>query len=269
MVLTPTATPEQTAPVVTVEERFAVLEERLNLLKAQVRQAQQLASLGTVATTIAHEFSNMLSPVMAYAQVALQDDDPSLSKKALELAVKNIRVLSAMSERILHISAPKAASMEAVSVREVVEDGAASLCRDFSKDGITFSNDVPEDLNVIADPLHLQQVFFNLLLNARQALAAKRGGRVTVSTRREGEMVSIQIKDTGEGIPPDRINSIFDALNTSKSPGLSGKERCGGLGLALCRDLVEECGGTIGVESEAGAGTTFTLRLRVQHPASS
>ncbi len=243
------------------EVQLAKLEEQLGLLKAQVRQAQQLASLGTAATTIAHEVNNLLTPIQSYAQAALNGNDDSLRVKALEVTLKGVKMLVGMADRVLAISAAKPAAREAVSVRTTAQEASASLCRDLQKDGIVFVVEADDALEVWADPLQLQQVFFNLFLNARGAMVAAHGGRLVVRGRREGDRVVIDVSDTGPGIAADLVDHIFDPLQSSKSKDPKRVQRCCGLGLALCRDLIEENAGTITVSSEPGAGTTFTIAL--------
>jgi signal transduction histidine kinase len=135
------------------------------------------------------------------------------------------------------------------------------LCRDLAKDGIRFSIDVDEALTVWADSLQVRQVLFNLFLNAREAMAKSHSGRLTVSAARQEEQVIIEVRNTGEPIPPDLLPHIFDLFRTSKPVTRQGRRRCGGLGLALCRDLVEENNGTIGVTSGPDMATTFTIVL--------
>lgn len=251
----------------TVETQLNQLEVQLDRLRVQVRQAQQLASLGTAAAMIAHEFSNLLTPIRGYAQKALDEEDQELQRKALTVTVQNANMLTRMADRVLEISAAKPVRREAVSVRGVVEDAAASMCRDVSKDGIRFSVDLDDSLTVWGDRLQLQQVFFNLFINAHKAMAPSRHGRLAVTGRREGDRVLVNVKDSGPGIPPELLPHIFDPLQTSKPMSSDGQQRCAGLGLALCRDLVEENGGVIRVTSEQGVGTTFTIRLPAAGPA--
>lgn len=255
---TPTASLDSTS---TIETQLARLQTQFDLLKAQVRQAQQLASLGTAATTISHEVNNWLTPILSYAQAALAANDFELQRKALTITVKNVEILVAMSDRVLKISAAKPLKPELVSVRATAQDAAASLCRDLSKDGIRLAIDVEESITVWADALQLKQVFFNLFLNAREAMAPAHSGSLTVSAESEGQQVLIAVRNTGEAIPPDRLPHVFDVLHSSKAMERGASNRCTGLGLALCRDLIEENGGTISVTSEPGAGTTFTLVL--------
>ena len=247
-----------------LEDRLTGVQDQLDRLKAQVRQAQQLAHLGTIAATIAHEVNNLLTPIRSYAQAALDSNDPSLREKALTVTLKNVDMLVAMTGRVLEVSAAKAWDRRSVSVRKTAEDAVASLCRDLSKDGIRLRMDVDESLYAFVDPLQLQQVFFNLFLNARNAMASSRDGRLVVAGRRDGDRVVVDVSDTGPGIPAEIIEHIFDALETTKVADQDGKQRCAGLGLALCRDLIEENGGQITVASRLAEGTTFTLHLPVK-----
>lgn len=244
-----------------LEDRLNGVQDQLDRLKAQVRQAQQLAHLGTVAATIAHEVNNLLTPIRSYAQAALDSNDPSLREKALTVTLKNVDMLVAMTGRVLEVSAAAARDRRSVSVRKTAEDAVASLCRDLSKDGIRFRLDVDASLKAFVDPLQLQQVFFNLFLNARNAMAPSRDGRLVVAGRRDGDRVVVDVSDSGPGIAPGIIEHIFDALETTKVADQDGKTRCAGLGLALCRDLIEENGGQITVASRPAEGTTFSLHL--------
>lgn len=252
------AAPESDA---SAAEQLGNLQAQLDLLKAQVRQAQQLNSLGAAAAMIAHEVSNLLTPILAYAQAALAADDVQLQRKALTVTLNNVRMLVAMSDRVLEISAAKPAKRESVSVRGAIEDAVASLCRDVSKDGIRLSIDAEESVTVWADRLQLQQVLFNLLLNAREAMAPSHGGALKVSAASQQGRVVIEVTNTIGAIPPELLPHIFDPFQTSKSTGHDDRTRCTGLGLALCRDLIEENDGTISVTSDREAGTTFVITL--------
>lgn len=259
------------APTASVEMRLGQLQEQFDLLKMQVRQAQQLASLGTATATIAHEFSNLLTPVLNYCRAAIDSEDTDFKQKALKVTLKNVEILASMSERLLELNAAKPPKREPIRLREVIDDAVAALCRDLSKDGIDYTVSVDDALHVTADRLQLQQVLFNLLLNAREAMAPAHGGRLTVSATIDGDRVSIELRNTGDPIPPDLLPHVFEPLQSSKLPATDRRQRCRGLGLALCRDLVMENGGTIGVTSDAAAGTAFhiTLPLATEpvHPA--
>ncbi len=264
----PNATRNATDPALDAQRQFTRLEAQLERLKAQVRQAQQLSNLGTAAVIIAHEVNNLLTPILAYTQAALSANDIDLMKRALDVTVRQVQILIAMSNRVLKISAAKATATEAVPIRRVVEEAVASLCRDLARDGITLSIEMDEGLCAWIDPLQLQQILFNLFLNAREAMARSHSGRLTVTARRRDHRIVIQIRNTGEPIPADLLPQVFDPFQSSKPIAGGAAVRCSGLGLTLCRDLVEENGGSISVASDLEAGTVFTITVPAQEPSS-
>lgn len=251
-----------------VMQQLQTLEAQFDVLKAQVRQAQQLATLGTAATTIAHEMNNLLTPVLSYAQAAESSNDEAFRTKALQTTIKHVQMLVRMTDRILSISAANTSKPELVCVREVIDDAVDSLCREPSRDGITLTIEADEAMTLFADRLELRQVLFNLLLNARETLVEMGGGPLKIRATRDNHDVLIELTNAGKPIPADLLPHIFDPLQSSRILGQERSHRCRGLGLALCRDLVEENHGTISVTSTADTGTTFTLRLPTEPSAS-
>ena len=242
-----------------LKEQFDYLEAQFERLKDQTRQAQRLATLGTAATMLAHEFNNLMSPVVGYAQYAIDTQDTELMAKALRITLKQTAIMTAMSDRILGLAANEVSSVQRVKVKEAIDDARECLIRDLSKDNIEFITEIDDSLTFQADPRQMQQVFFNLLTNARQAIQ-HRHGRITVAAERiDDETVSISFRDNGSGIPKDSLDAIFGEFFSTKKdrPGKSGI----GLGLSMCRDIVEEHRGTIQVASEVDKGTIFTIKL--------
>ncbi len=237
------------------------LEEQFSRLRDQVRQTQQLASLGTAAAMMAHEFNNVMTPVVGYARYALDSGEPELMKKALTMTLRQASVVAAMSDRILGLAVNEAQSLEPVRLKTVVEEAVACMCRDPAKDGITLTVSIPDDLTVMGDDRQLRQVFFNLLLNARQAMT-NRHGRIGITAARAGDgNVEIHVRDTGCGIQPEHLESIFEPFFTTRSAADGGPRKGCGLGLALCRDVITEHNGQISAESKPGEGTAFTITL--------
>ncbi|MBI4718800.1 MAG: HAMP domain-containing histidine kinase [Planctomycetes bacterium] len=250
-----------------VERHLDRLQRQLDGLRAQVRQAQQLAGLGTAAAMIAHEVNNLLTPIVSYTRYALNTDDTELHRKALRVTERNAAMLVAMADRVLGLTAASANTARMFAVAPVVQEAIASLCRDLSKDGITLQVNVDEELSAWGDPLHIQQVLFNVLLNARNAMSASHNGRLVIAGARGGETVQVTVRDTGPGIPDELLPYLFDPLQTSKPISGDGPRRCAGLGLALCRDLMTENGGTITAGRAESGGALFTLTLRGAPPA--
>lgn len=261
----------QVEPAEAVTASLDVLQSDLSRLKQQVRQSQRLAALGTSAAMFAHEVNNMMTPIVGYAKFAINKGDPETMVKALQTTLTQADSLIAMAGRILGLVVDEPVSFKPVVVAQAVANANECQCRDLSKDGIALNLDIPEELKVWADAKQLQQVLFNLFLNARDALD---GGRGTISVRAHAtdeDTIVITVSDTGHGIKPEHLGSIFDSFFTTKSadrvsgvqPGepVSNSKSGSGLGLAICRDIIEEHRGTITAQSEVGRGTTFTITL--------
>lgn len=244
-----------------VEQELSRLQAKLDKLKAEVRQAQQLAALGTAAAMMAHEYSNWLTPVLNYAQEAAKTDDIELMRKALNRTVSNLTVAARFSDRILELTAAKPAERVATSIATAAQMAVESLGRDLSKDGIRFTSELDPSWRVLADPLGLQQILFNLFLNARDAMVGRKTSRLTISAEVADARTRIRVRDNGPGIATEVQRHLFEAFETSKHVFRGGKIRCGGLGLAICRQIAEDNGGTVGVESNENSGTTFTIEL--------
>jgi signal transduction histidine kinase len=230
-------------------------------LKAQLREAQKLAAMGTVAATLAHEYNNVLTPVVSYAQFALSRDDVELMRKTLGMVLRQFEVVHHMSDRMLGMARHSADDFETVPLNEIIDDAVICMGRTPDKDGIRVVLDVATEVTVHGNRTQLQQVFFNLFLNARHAMQ-ENGGTLKVSaTPLSEQAVTVHVRDTGSGIHEDHLSRIFDAFFTTKSGDGSGSRRGIGLGLPVCREIILEHHGQMNVESVRGRGTTFTITL--------
>lgn len=244
-----------------VEAQFQRLAEQIDSLRKQLRDAQRLASLGTMSAMVAHEFNNLMTPVISYAQYALDKGDEALMKRAVEKALQQAKRASQMCDRILGLAAQQHLGPGPVELPCLVNDTVASLGRDLSKDNIQLRVNVPEGLRVRANAGQLQQVLFNLVLNARQAMLGKPGTLTVQAETLDDTTVAIRVKDTGSGIKPEDLERIWQPFFTTRRQGDRPDQRGIGLGLTICKDIIEELGGTIAVESQPGLGTTFILTL--------
>jgi signal transduction histidine kinase len=149
-----------------------------------------------------------------------------------------------------------------VKVQNLVDDVLLVMARDPQKDGMALRVQVQPDLCVDGDPVQLEQVLLNLLINARQAMLGK-GGSLTIkaSQPEAGDEVKIQVIDTGPGIPEKLLSKIFQPFFTTKGTARKGEAKGTGLGLAICKEIVEHHRGRIEVQSQVGKGTTFTILL--------
>ena len=245
----------------TISRHLDQLEANLGELQAQVLELQRMASIGTMSAILAHEFNNLLTPILTYTQYALSREDPQLWRTAAERSNKNAQRLASLCQRILGFTTNTSNGPAAQLVKPLLTDAIECLGRDVAKDGIQVEVDAPDDLKVMVDAGALQQVLFNLVINAWQAMLG-RPGRLTLSARAVDEhRAAISIRDTGCGIPPENLSRVFEPFFTTKTAESKSYRRGSGLGLHVCRRLVEEQSGTIEVHSEVGRGTTFTLTL--------
>ncbi len=250
-----------TTDALALQAQLDRLAAHFEQLHAQLRQAQKLAGLGATAAMIAHEFNNLFTPVVAYAQHALDTDDVELMRKALTRTLEQARVMRHMSDRVVGLAKQGDGRIQAVRLREAVVAAVECLGRDPEKDNISVNIQIDPDLEVRANENQLLQVLFNLVINARQAMLGRRG-RLTVDAVATGDgKVQINVRDTGCGIRPEHLPRIFEPFFSTRQGGDRPETRGLGLGLAISRDLVEEMGGSIDVTSEVGVGSTFTVTL--------
>jgi signal transduction histidine kinase len=238
-----------------VDEQAALREEIVQL-KSQLARAQGLASIGTMAAMVAHEFNNILTPVLNYAMMA-SDGNPVMLEKCARFSLQGAKRACAISKALLAMVNQQASDEpEDVNVGELVAQVLDAMARDMAKDGITLVTKVPEKLSIRTRPAELAQVLLNLLLNARWAVLEKgRGHSIQIEATRQNGQTLLRVSDTGIGISPENLPRIFEAFFTTRSDNGTG------LGLAVCKHVVESLGGQMTVRSELGKGTCFTIAL--------
>ncbi len=240
-----------------------VTDKRLQEL--QLMQTEKMASIGVLAAGVAHEINNPLTSVAGYAEALLRRlrDEPALKgdirlevfPKYLDVIIKEAYRCKGIIDCLLSFSRKSDGSTGRVDINEILRQ-VLELVRHksrFEKIEVTidFQADLPE---VDGDAAGLRQVFLNILMNAHQAI--KGAGVVELKTFGDGSMTSVQISDTGCGIPRDKIDQIWDPFFTTKEVGEGI-----GLGLAVTYNIVKKHGGEIHVESSEGKGSKFTVRL--------
>lgn len=260
-----------------LQDRIEHLEQALAACEQQLAHAQRLATLGTTAAGLAHEINNLLTPVLAYAQLAQSDpDDLDLLRKTIRKAVVGAESATELASTMLDFSKPGGLD-RGVSANVGAAVGRAMRClvRDPAKDGITCHINIDDDLCVRMQPLALQQVVLNLLLNAIKALQGQPRRRLTIDAERLGSTrAAIHVRDTGPGLPSALRARLFEpfvhAAGASREGHHSGQRPVAtagtgqtGLGLAICHRLVTAARGSIAVETAPERGTTFTITLPI------
>lgn len=235
------------------------LRDENSALHSQLRHCQRMASLGTMAAMVAHEFNNILTPVLNYAQLAQQN--PALIDKALTKAVDGSQRAAEICQAILGFSRDDPPAGAEINVSSLVGETLQAMGRDPRKDGIDLVYRGPADLNIKTRKVELQQVLLNLVLNARSAVLAREGPRrIEISAERCSDGLVLRVTDTGVGIPRENLKRIFDPHFTTRK-GEDGQAAGHGLGLHICREIVQSLGGSITVNSRPNNGAAFTVCL--------
>ncbi|HUI42454.1 MAG TPA: ATP-binding protein [Terriglobia bacterium] len=231
------------------------LTDRVSL-EDQLIQAEKLSSIGLLAAGVAHEVNTPLAVIASQGQMLLRQgppDDPR--SRTLEKIVKQAFRASDIVNSLLKFSRVSGTEFAELDLNKVVQE-TLSLVEPMLKAAkvelnLQLASELP---SVWGNPGKLQQVFMNLLVNARDAMP--KGGELTLVTEREDSVVRVEVCDTGIGIPPDHLTKIFDPFFTTKS-----KSRGTGLGLAVSYGIIREHSGNVQVESRPGHGSTFRLEF--------
>jgi signal transduction histidine kinase len=252
-------------PVVDLASTIEQMQQQLDALREQLTESQRLATIGTIAAVIAHEFNNILTPIVSYSQYALQSaesekPDLDLIRKALAKSFQGSTKAGKICASMLGLARGES-SFSTVLVQQLVDEVLSIMARDPQKDGLALRVQIQPELTVHADPVQLEQVLLNLLINARQAMTG-RGGSLTIkaATTDQNE-IRLQVIDTGPGISEKNLPKIFQPFFTTKGTVKKGESKGTGLGLAICKEIIEHHKGRIEVESTVGKGTTFNIYL--------
>lgn len=237
------------------------LEEQVSQLKEQLHQAQKLTALGELVGTTTHEFNNVLMTIINYAKMGMRHRDQATRDKAFEKILSAGNRAAKITNSVLGFARNRSSAMEPTDMVKLVDDALLLLEREMSKYRIAVERQFAAVPEAMVNSNQIQQVLLNLLINARQAMPS--GGQVIIKLAFDepSGMIELMVRDSGSGIASDKLPRIFDRFYTTKSgPDATGKGGTG-LGLAFCRDVIEEHQGRIRVDSTVGKGTAFTLKL--------
>ncbi len=239
----------------------ADLRHQIDQLKRQLAQAQRMTALGELVSTTTHEFNNVLMTIINYAKLGLRHRDHESRQKAFDKILTAANRASRITNSVLGMAKNRASGQEPTDLARLVEDTLLLLERELNKYRIAVDKHFQPVPNALVNGNQIQQVLLNLIINARQAMTG--GGRLIVKLWHEPQTatVHLMLRDSGCGIAPENLPRIFDPYFTTKSgPDASGKGGTG-LGLAMCREIIEAHHGRIRVDSAVGRGTAFTLML--------
>jgi len=225
-------------------------------LEQQLQHSEKMASVGLLAAGVAHEVNTPLTGISSYTQMLRErigKDDPRAD--LLEKIEKQTFRAAKIINNLLNFSRAAGSEFEPLDVGRVLLDVLSLVEHQLASSRIKVVREMASDLPLVrGNENRLQQVFFNLILNARDAMPS--GGWLTLATRADDDAVVIEIRDTGTGIKREDIKRIYDPFFTTKGIG-----RGTGLGLSVSYGILQEHGGAIFVDSAPGQGTTFQVAL--------
>ena len=252
----------------TLEQKVEQRTEQLRIAQAEAARGEKLASVGLLASGIAHELNNPLTGVLTFS-ILLREKmaDGSQDAEDMDLVIRETRRCASIIRRLLDFAREKPPEKKFADLNQIIEDTVRLVERPANLRDIAITLELDRALpQVWVDPDQIKQVVMNLLVNAQHAIDEE--GSITVRTRRLPQprtlqpgaiavpMVEFSVTDTGCGIPEENFRRIFDPFFTTKKIGTGT-----GLGLSVSHGIVEAHGGTIEVESEVGKGSTFRVRL--------
>lgn len=244
----------------TLLEKFI---QHKSVLEQQMAQIEKLANIGTLASGIIHDINNPMYVILGFSENLLEEMDPvAVKEQASEVLQAAKRIITMCKDLNLyaHHNTPK----ECVPVNLTQQLEEAMKVAKFASglENMKIVRDYSADPVILARPEAIVQICVNLIINALQAMNGQ--GTLTLGARSTDQVVSISIGDTGPGIPPEKMDKIFEPFYTTKPPGQGT-----GLGLHSVRALVQEYGGKILIQSTVGQGTTFHLEFPLSTPSTS
>jgi signal transduction histidine kinase/CheY-like chemotaxis protein len=245
----------------------------LELAQARLVQSEKLAAIGELVAGVAHELNNPLTLIIGFAELLRRSPVSDEIRQDLEKIVAQSRRAAGIVRSLLDFARQRPSERQLVQANDMMDSTLDLLAYELRTHNIERTVRLAPDLPLtLADPYQLQQVFVNLVNNARQAMSeAHGGGHLTITSElgpstflnggQDGEpVIRITVQDDGPGIPPDLLPRIFDPFFTTKSPGEGT-----GLGLSVCHGIMGDHGGHIWAENGT-QGVTFFVELPVVQP---
>jgi len=222
--------------------------------------ASRLASVGEMASGIAHEINNPLTGVIGFAHLLRERNLPKDTKKSVEIIYESAQRVSDIVTRLLTFSRQQKPSRNRVNINDILKNTLALRDYAMMTENIEITTRLAKDLPwTIADAGQLQQVFLNIIINAEMEMKlANGGGKLSVKTGVVNKTIRISFKDNGPGIAEENLRRIFDPFFTTREAGKGT-----GLGLSLCHAIVAEHNGQIYARSKPTRGATFVVELPI------
>ena len=229
---------------------------QLEAAQQEVVRAEKLSTIGQVTAVVAHEIRNPLTTVGGFARaISRRPDNAQRIKRDADIIVEEVQRLEAILQNLLDFTQPAKSDLVLHDVKSLLENIGEIVRQDAEAYDVAVHIDIPAGLpEIYLDERQLHQVILNLTRNSLEAMPT--GGELYIGAQRTDDKIEIRITDTGEGIPEEHINQIFDTFFTTKRTGT-------GLGLTLTQGIVREHGGELRVHSQPGEGTTFVIAFPI------
>lgn len=235
--------------------------EKIRIFEEKLVKANKLSALGELASSIAHEIKNPLISIQGFARRIGATKDRDKVETYAKFIEQEAERLSQVLTKLLGFSRMDEPKKDLLNINEIVDDTVLFMEHHLTRfKNVQLSVEKKENLPMIyVDRIHVQQTMVNIIMNAAQAMPE--GGRILIKTGMNDQYVSIAITDTGVGIRDEDLEKIFEPFFTTKE-----KEHGTGLGLSLCKRLIEANAGKIEVKSKVDEGTTFTIMIPINAP---
>jgi signal transduction histidine kinase len=244
---------------------IAVDMTQVKEMEAKVAHQDRLASIGTLASGLAHEIGTPLGVVRGRAEFLMMKSESPEAQRELGVITTQIDRISKLIRSLLRISRSFSdVSVTSISPREVAEEVLSLVGQGFRDGGAEVVLDISPDIRILGDSSRLEQVFLNLAVNSQHAIAkAREEGRTSrhffrIECTKVGDRVQVVVTDSGCGVAPENLKKLFRPFFTTKEVGKGT-----GLGLAIVSQLLTEMGAQVSVKSELDVGTSFTLDFAV------
>lgn len=258
----PPSTARLSSPAAAASDDPAAREQALlaqiEAMHAELLSAQKMSSIGALTSSVTHEFNNVLTTVINYAKMGLRHDDPEKKQRSFEKILAAGQRAAAITTGMLALARGDGGRREATQLSRLVKDVLVLCEKDLVKHRIAVRLDCEDDPSAVVSAAQIQQVLLNLVVNARQAIGESGTILVQTRTRADEHRAEVMVRDTGSGMTPEQLSQIFEPFYSTKERDDDGRGGTG-LGLSMCRDIVESHEGRIRVESAVGKGTAFTL----------
>ena len=239
------------------EQILLLIQDVTDIRRAeeQMIQSEKLSALARLSAGVAHEIGNPLTSISSYVQILEEGEYDEFTSEALKTISRQINRIALIVRQMSSFTKVKETDVRAQDVYAIIDRTLQLIRYDRRMKNVDIVKDIPESVpKVMVNGDQLEQVFINIVLNSGDAMSGE--GRLEVRVKPNGKFLEVDFSDSGPGIPPDRIERIFDPFYTTKENGT-------GLGLSVSYTIVRSFGGSITASSKPGEGSIFRVRLPI------